>query len=385
MSHKVPSLLEMLAQLIAAPSVSSVSPAFDMGNRKVIELLANWLDDLGFNTEIIPIPDMPNKANLIAQLGDGEEGLVLAGHTDTVPYDQTAWRHNPFTLVEENGKLYGLGTTDMKGFIAIAIEASKAFRAETLNKPLIILATADEESTMKGALHLTKLGKPRARYAVIGEPTNLVPVRMHKGVAMEALKLTGRSGHSSNPALGINALDGMSKAISTIIAWRTELADRVRNETFEIPYTTLNLGYIRGGDNPNRICGQCELHFDMRLMPGLNMAQLRPELQTRLKETLADSDLQLEMRNLDVEVPAFETPADATLVGLMEELTGQTARTAAFATEAPFLQQLGIETIICGPGDIEVAHQPDEFLLVNRLKPTQQLLEQLIRRVCCAD
>jgi acetylornithine deacetylase len=385
MSHNAPAVLEMLAQLIAAPSVSSVSPAFDMGNRKVVELLANWLDDLGFNTDIIPIPDMPNKANLIAQLGNGEDGLVLAGHTDTVPYDQTAWRHDPFTLVEEDGKLYGLGTTDMKGFIAIAVEAAKAFRTQTLSKPLIILATADEESTMKGALHLTKLGRPRARYAVIGEPTSLVPVRMHKGVAMEALKLTGRAGHSSNPTLGVNALDGMNKAINTIIAWRAELADRVRNEAFDIPYTTLNLGYIRGGDNPNRICGQCELHFDMRLMPGMNMAQLRPELQTRLNETLADSGLQLEMRNLDVEVPSFETPADTTLVRLIEEITGQRARSIAFASEAPFLQQLGIETIICGPGDIEVAHQPDEFLLVDRIQTTQQLLEQLIRRTCCTD
>ena len=356
-----------------------------MGNRAVIDLLAGWLDDLGFKSNLIPIPNLSNKANLIAQLGEGEDGLVLAGHTDTVPFDQALWHHDPFKLIEEDGKVYGLGTTDMKGFLAIAIEAAKTFQNQILKKPLIILATADEESTMTGALHLTEIGRPRARYAVIGEPTSMVPIRLHKGVVMEALKLTGRSGHSSNPKLGVNALDGMHKAIGTIMEWREELAMHYRNDAFEIPYPTLNLGYIRGGDNPNRICGYCELHFDMRLMPGMSMNELRPELENRLNKTLSNSELKIELNNLDVEIPAFETTADAHLIKVLEELSGQPARSVAFASEAPFLQRLGIQTAIFGPGDVEVAHQPNEYLRADRIQPTQNLLEQLITKLCLTD
>lgn len=377
-----PSLIEMMSALIASPSVSSVSPEFDMGNRAVIDLLANWLSDLGFSTEVIPVADTPAKANLIAILGEGEGGLVLAGHTDTVPYDAHLWRHDPFRLVEEDGRLYGLGTCDMKGFLAIAVEAAKGYVGRRLREPLVLLATADEESTMNGAQRLTELGRPRARFAVIGEPTGLTPVRMHKGVAMEALTLTGKAGHSSNPALGINALDGMHTALGVLKAWRTELATRHRHEGFEVPIPTLNFGHIHGGDNPNRICGHCELHFDMRLLPGMDMRALRPEIEQRLRGALADTGLQLHMRNLDVVIPAFEEAADAELVRLLESLCGRPARSVAFGSEAPFLQRLGMQTVVMGPGDIEQAHQPDEFLRRDRIEPTQRILSGLIERVC---
>lgn len=377
-----PSMMDMIAQLIAIPSVSSVSPEFDMGNQGVIDLLAGWLDDLGFRVEIVPVQDEPRKSNLIAVLGEGDDGLVLAGHTDTVPYDATRWSHDPFSLTEKDGKLFGLGTSDMKGFMAIALEASKQFNARELKRPLIILATADEESTMRGAERLVEIGRPRARYAVIGEPTSLVPIRMHKGVAMESLLLTGRSGHSSDPRLGINAIDGMHTALGTLMDWRSELTERHRHDGFEVPYPTLNLGYIHGGDNPNRICGHCALHFDLRLLPGMRMEKLRPELEDRLRAALDGSGLGLELRNLDVEVPAFETPADAELVRMLEGLTGHPARSVAFASEAPHFQGLGMETVVLGPGDIEQAHQPDEFLRIERIEPTLALLRTLIRRLC---
>ena len=382
MNTKFPSLEQMIAQLIAEPSVSSVSPEFDMGNRGVIERLAEWLEALGFRTEVIPVSDSPFKANLIATLGSGEDGLVLAGHTDTVPYDQGKWRHDPFTLVEEDGKYYGLGTSDMKAFLAIAVDVAREVDPAKLKHPLIILATADEESTMNGAQLLAHLGKPRARYAVIGEPTGMVPVRMHKGVAMEAIRLIGRSGHSSDPSLGINAIDGMHSVITELMNWRLELGERFYNPAFAVPVPTLNLGHIHGGDNPNRICGLCELHFDMRLMPSMEMRVLREELKKRLHHRLDSTGLHLEMHNLDVEVPAFETPADSQLVKAAEELSGHPARSVAFGTEAPFLQKLGIETIVLGPGDIEQAHQPDEFLRVDRIEPMRRLLRALIERFC---
>ncbi|HDP89595.1 MAG TPA: acetylornithine deacetylase [Thioalkalivibrio sp.] len=382
MTDKFPSLEQMIAELVAEPSVSSVSPEFDMGNRGVIERLSGWLEDLGFRVEVVPVADSPFKANLIATLGEGEDGLVLAGHTDTVPYDQGKWHHDPFTVVEEDGKLYGLGTSDMKAFLAIAVDVAREVDPAKLRRPLIILATADEESTMNGAQALAHLGRPRARYAIIGEPTGLAPVRMHKGVAMEAIRLIGRAGHSSDPSLGINAIDGMHTVIGELMDWRRELGERYRNPAFAVPVPTLNLGHIHGGDNPNRICGLCELHFDMRLMPSMEMTPLREELRQRLGGRLHDTGLHLEMRNLDVEVPAFETRGDSPLVAAAEAFTGQPARSVAFGTEAPFLQKLGIETIVLGPGDIEQAHQPDEYLRVDRIEPMRKILRQMIERFC---
>lgn len=382
MTARFPSLQQMIAELVAEPSVSSVSPEFDMGNQGVIERLAGWLDALGFRTEVIPVSDSPFKANLIATLGEGEDGLVLAGHTDTVPYDEGKWRHDPFTVIEEDGLLYGLGTSDMKAFLAIAVDVAREVDPARLKRPLIILATADEESTMNGAQLLAHLGRPKARYAIIGEPTGLTPVRMHKGVAMEAIRLIGRAGHSSDPSLGINAIDGMHTVIGELMDWRRELGERYRNPAFAVPVPTLNLGHIHGGDNPNRICGLCELHFDMRLMPSMEMTPLREELKQRLGGRLHESGLHIEMRNLDVEVPAFETPADSPLVAAAEAFTGQPARSVAFGTEAPFLQKLGIQTIVLGPGDIEQAHQPDEYLRVDRIEPMRRILGQMIERFC---
>src|ERR1022692_2665669 len=167
---KFPALFDMLRALIAAPSVSCSDARLDMSNRGVIDLLASWLEALGFAVDIIPLAHNPAKANLLATLGSGPGGLVLAGHTDTVPYDDHKWLSDPFKLVEREQRWYGLGATDMKGFFPVAIEAAKAFVDTPLQQPLIILATADEESSMDGARELVTQGRPKARFAVIGEP-----------------------------------------------------------------------------------------------------------------------------------------------------------------------------------------------------------------------
>ncbi|HDN27868.1 MAG TPA: M20/M25/M40 family metallo-hydrolase, partial [Thioploca sp.] len=227
MTAKIPSLLTMISELIAIPSISCVNRAQDQSNQAVIERLANWCNDLGFNTEIVPIPDHPGKFNLLATLGHGEGGLVLAGHTDTVPYDVGRWLYDPFRLTEIDNRLYGLGTADMKSFFALVLTAvahiSPFIKSELLRQPLIILATADEESTMSGARALAAVGRPKAHYAVIGEPTGLRPVRMHKGSFMEAIHLRGQSGHSSDPALGNSALEGMYQVIGELLKWRKQL------------------------------------------------------------------------------------------------------------------------------------------------------------------
>jgi acetylornithine deacetylase len=248
--HKKPDLIEMIDGLISAPSVSSVNADFDQGNRLVIDRLANWLDSLGYHVEIMPLPGQPDKANLIATLGSGPGGLVLAGHTDTVPWDEGRWNFDPFQLTQQGNRLYGLGTSDMKAFLALAIEAASQFDATQFREPLILVATADEESSMAGARALVDAKRPQARYAVIGEPTGLRPVRLHKGILMEAIHLRGQSGHSSDPSLGNSALEGMHSIIKELISWRTELQTEHRNPLFEVPVPTLNLGHIHGGDNP---------------------------------------------------------------------------------------------------------------------------------------
>ncbi|BAZ93222.1 acetylornithine deacetylase [Thiohalobacter thiocyanaticus] len=379
-----PDLMDMLTALIGTPSISSVNPDFDQGNRRVVELLASWLDDLGFAVEVQSLPGHADKANLIARLGTGEGGLVLAGHTDTVPCDPELWTHDPFRLTEADNRLYGLGTSDMKSFLGLAVEAARELHTRTLKEPLYIVATADEESSMLGARTLVECGRPRARHAIIGEPTGLRPIRTHKGILMEAIRLRGRSGHSSDPALGVNALEGMHRVLGEILGWREDLQAKYRNPLFKVPVPTLNLGHIHGGDNPNRICGECELHIDLRPLPGMNLDDLRTELRSRLERLLADSPLKLDVIPLFEGTPAMETPADAPIVQLAERLTGAPAEAVAFGTEGPYFNQLGTQTVILGPGDIDQAHQPDEYLGLERIAPTLDLLEQFIISCCLA-
>lgn len=382
MIHPTPTLNAMLEGLIAAPSVSCVNPELDQDNRAVIDMLAQWLDGAGFRTEEMAVPGRPGKTNLIATLGSGPGGLVLAGHTDTVPCNEERWTHDPFRLTEDGGRLYGLGTCDMKSFLGIAVEAARGLAAEDLKRPLVILATADEESSMSGARALAEAGQPLGRYAVIGEPTGLKPVRLHKGVMGEAVRLTGRTGHASDPSLGRNALDGMHEVMGDIMAWRAELTESYRHPAFAVPGPTINLGHIHGGDNPNRICGDCELHIDLRVLPGMKAEDLHAELAARVAGIAGRRGLEWEVAPLFAGIPPAETPAESAIVKAGEGLTGHAAEAVSFGTEAPFFNRLGMETLVLGPGDVAQAHQPDEYLEAARIRPTLALLRALIRRFC---
>lgn len=377
-----PKLDDMMRKLIAAPSISSPSATWDQSNQAVIQQLEDWCAKAGFKTEILDIPDQPGKYNLIASMGSGSDGLVLSGHTDTVPYDQGKWHQDPFQLTEKNNRWYGLGTADMKGFFAIVLEAIRTLDLSKLHQPLILLATADEESSMSGVRSLVKSQRRLGTHAVIGEPTGLKPIRMHKGITMEAVRLTGRSGHSSNPALGNNAMEGMHQVMDELMNWRTELEQRYTNPLFDVQRPTLNLGHIQGGDSPNRICAHCELHFDIRPLPGMSLDDLRNELDQRLADRLADSGLQLQRTPLFEGVPPLETPADATIIQTAEQLTGYSADAVAFATEGPFLNELGMHTVILGPGSIDQAHQPDEYMALDQIQPAMQLIRDLVIRFC---
>lgn len=380
MQTQIPPTLEMIKALIATPSISSVNPSLDQSNHPVIEILANWCEGLGFRCYIQPLPHNPDKFNLIATLGEGEQGLILAGHSDTVPYDLNRWQYDPFKAEQHEGKIYGLGTSDMKSFFALALTAVQAFNPQQFQQPLTLIATADEESGMYGARTLPQ--DLPARHVIIGEPTNLQPIRLHKGILMETVRLYGSSGHSSNPRLGNNALEGMYLVIQELLTWRHQLQTDYHNPAFQVPVPTLNLGYINGGDNPNRICATCELHFDLRPLPSMDITQLHQTLQQKISAKLADTGLEIEILPLCEPIPPVETPIEADIIQFCEKLTNTPAQAVSFATEAPFFNQLGMQTVVLGAGDIAQAHQPDEFIAIERLEPMIEILRQLIQHFC---
>ena len=376
----LPTLQDQFAALIATPSVSCTQPHWDQSNRAVIDLLAGWLADLGFACEIQEVA--PGKANLLATFGSGPGGLVLAGHSDTVPFDAALWHSDPLRLTAQGDRWVGLGVCDMKGFFPLVIEAVRELLDQPFRQPLLVLATCDEESSMSGARALAAAGRPLARAAVIGEPTGLKPIRLHKGVMMERIDILGQSGHSSDPSLGHSALEAMQDVMGELRLLRAQWQREFNNPQFGVPQPTLNFGCIHGGDNPNRICGQCALEFDLRPLPGMDPEQLRAAIRGKLQPLAERHQVRIDYAPLFANVPPFEQSADSELVRVAEKLTGHAAQAVAFGTEAPYLQQLGCETIVLGPGDIACAHQPGEFLELARIEPTVRLLRQLIQHYC---
>ncbi|MEX1236749.1 MAG: acetylornithine deacetylase, partial [Pseudomonadales bacterium] len=374
-----PRLKEMVTDLIATPSVSSTLPQYDLSNLEVVHKLTNWLEPLGFDIVISPISGRPGKANLIANHGRGEGGLVLAGHTDTVPLDEHLWQTDPFKLTEQGDRWYGLGTCDMKSFFALVIEALAPLMGRPFKQPLTILGTADEESSMSGARALTAAQMNHARFAVIGEPTSLAPVTQHKGIMMLSLKIKGSSGHSSNPDLGNSALDATARVLDELCAFREELRKKYRNKAFEVDYPTLNLGCIHGGDNPNRICDHVDLAFDVRVLPGMDNLQIKEEIDARLSPKLADLGLTVNLELLHPSTPPFLSSGDE-LATELGKLTGANPCSVAFATEAPYLTDLGMQTVVLGPGSIDQAHQPNEFIDLQQIDPTIAIIRALIEK-----
>ena len=372
----------MIRELIASNSISSVRPDVDRGNLDVILLLADWLEHLGFTTEVMPLKDR-RKANLIAYYGTGPGGLVLAGHTDTVPCDDSLWRSDPHQVDERDGRFYGLGTADMKSFFALAIEAFRAVSDKPFRRPLIILATADEESSMAGARTLVEAGKPLARRALVGEPTGMRPITMHKGILVEKLVIEGHSGHSSNPDLGRNAMHTLQLVLGELLTIQSELKARHDSPRFAVSYPTLNLGCVHGGDNFNRICGRCELGFEIRPLPGMDIDELQAMLEKRLRPLGVNNGTPVTLEHYAV--PPFASGDESPFAGLCQQITGEAPQAVAFATEAPFLQQLGMDVVVMGPGSIDQAHQPDEFLELAQIPAGIEVIKQLIVASCLRE
>jgi acetylornithine deacetylase len=353
--------LSLFNHLLSLSTVSSANPMLDQSNLPVIHLLAEVFEQLGFSCELIPVSENPTKTNLIATYGSGPGGLVLSGHTDTVPFDEALWKLNPLQMTEKDNRLYGLGSSDMKGFFAVVYAALEPLLKQDLpfKQPLIILATADEESSMNGARALAKMGKPKARYAVIGEPTGLKPINMHKSIMMETIR----------------------EVIAGLLKFRQQLQADYQNPHFAVDIPTMNMGVIHGGDNPNRICGHCELEFDVRLLPGMSNDSIREAIQTLIQPIAQKYQTEITLSPLFPGVEAFENK-DSELLQIAEKLTGHNAMSAAFGTEAPFLQQLGMDTIVMGPGSIDLAHQPNEYMDLDQVQPAITIIQDLVKRCC---
>jgi len=370
----------MIASLIASPSVSCVHPELDPSNRGVVDLVAEWAESLGFAIEIQPVFD--GKFNLIASAGSGSDGLVLSGHTDTVPCDPALWTSDPFQASERDERIYGLGSCDMKSFLALALTACARFDLGKLDRPLTLVATADEETTIGGARLIADNGRRLGRYCVIGEPTGLAPIRQHKGALTLSVEYRGQSGHASDPSCGNSALDGMHQFMTALYAYRDRLQQQYHDPAFTIPTPTMNLGHIHGGDNSNRICGACLLLIDIRYLPSMTFASLKADIEELAAEVAAARGLEVETRMIGEGAPAMNTDEASEIARYLTAATGKKAGSVAFGTEAPYYNSMHTETIVMGPGSIKQAHQPDEFLPLAQIEPTIKLLEGLIQRFC---
>ena len=382
MSTGLPKTRDMIAQLIATPSVSCLHADLDMSNRGVIDLVAGWAESLGFSIEIQTVD--ARKFNLIARAGSGSDGLVLSGHTDTVPCDPALWSSDPFEARESDDRIYGLGSCDMKSFLALALEASSHANFDKLKRPLTLVATADEETTMSGAKLIADNGEKLGRYCVIGEPTGLSPIRQHKGNLTMSVEYLGRSGHASDPGLGNNALDGMHQFMTALYAYRDRIQHQYSDPAFTIPTPTMNLGHIHGGDNSNRICGSCLLLIDIRYLPAMSFATLKADIEQIAAEVAESRSLSVSTQTFGAGTPAMDTPEASEIAQYLTHLTAKKTGSVAFGTEAPYFNSMQTETVVIGPGSINQAHQPDEFLPLEHIDPTIKMLDDLIGHFCMA-
>ncbi|MFC7000366.1 acetylornithine deacetylase [Pseudobowmanella zhangzhouensis] len=367
--------------IIAIPSISAFDAHLDQSNLAIIEYLAERFQQLGFHIDIQPVPGTRHKFNMLATVGSGEGGLLLAGHSDTVPFDEGRWNSDPFALKQVEQRFYGLGTCDMKGFFAFILAALEEMPLHKLRKPLYILATADEETSMVSARFFASQQKVKPQMAIIGEPTELKPIYKHKGHMAHRIDIVGQAGHSSDPARGVNAMEILHDALGQLLQVKDQLRQR-KDDSFSVPECTLNLGHVHGGDGENRICGHCHMTFDVRPLPGMQDDEVVALLDEALAPVQQKWPNRLTRDFLYPSAPAFGCNNEYQIIELAERLTGFSAEPANYATEAPFINALGCDTLVLGPGSIKQAHQPDEFIDLHYVDPTVNLLRGFIQQIC---
>lgn len=371
---------QTLAELVRIDSRSSRT------NVEVISYAATRAESIGLCARLLPYTgaDGVKKFNLVAvspraTKDDEIIELALVGHSDTVPFDP-AWTE-ALTLTERDGRLYGRGACDTKGFIAAALAAIEEHDLSRLTRPLALVLTADEEIGCLGAKYLAETNALGARYAVVGEPTGLQPMRAGKGYCLGEVTVRGREGHSAYPALGASAILRASRLIARLEAVMKEL-ERDTHTAFDPPYTTLNIGLINGGTAKNIIAGECRFTLEWRPVPGQAAAHVVRLVEREidaLRAADADFDATIEVLRLD---ESMETPADSRLVRALEAASGRAAGAVAFGTEAPEMRSIGAEAVVFGPGDIRVAHRTGEFVPAAELHSCVSILRGMIERFC---
>jgi len=375
----------MLARLVAFDTTSRNS------NLELIGFVRNWLDAWGVAYRISLDPT-GRKANLHAIIGPHTAGgIALSGHVDTVPVDGQAWSSDPFTLRAANEKLYGRGSTDMKGFVACCLAAVPALHARGLKRPLHFFITYDEETDMGGARRLIADMDERALkpdWCIVGEPSLMQPILAHKGRLALRLIARGLPGHSSQPARGVNAVHAIAEAIAFIAAEQRRFAmEGPFVEGFDPPHTTPHVGTVEGGTVLNMIPERATCVMEWRAVPGDDPAAAMQRLRAHLADAVEPAMQAVDPRTgFDFEIiddiPGMALDAGHDLVTLVKQLTGSNSTgKVSYGTEGGLYQEAGIPTIVCGPGFIAQAHQPDEFVAQAQLDACDAFIRALADRL----
>lgn len=363
--------------LISFNTVSSEIITNDKSNEECIDYLISELELMNFKCSKIKVNNSNNKYNLIAKYGDGIGGIAFSGHTDTVPANNELWTFPPHSLTEHDGKLYGLGTIDMKGYFAFILEALRRSNLSQATKPIYVFATADEETTMNGAIELSNTCTEKPNLIVIGEPTSLIPVIMHKGHLVQQINIKGVGGHSSNPEKGLNAILIANEIILKLNELKEYLKANFIENLFPVNYPTLNIGIIEGGKAPNVICDNCIIQFDIRAIPTLTNQQLINITKDFLSPLFNKYRDNISITYPYSGVEPFSCKEHPEIVNTVETITKTEAIAVNYCTEATYLQNIA-PTVILGPGSIDMAHQPNEYLDKKEIEPGINIYKELI-------
>lgn len=373
--------LDLIRTLVAFDTVSARS------NLELIHYVRDHLEELGIESRLT-FDEPRNKANLLAVIGpDVPGGIVLSGHTDVVPVAGQPWESDPFSVVERGGRLYGRGTADMKSFLAIALALVPEFQAARLRVPIYLALSYDEEVGcfgVGGLLRDLAAALPRPACAIIGEPTLMQLINRHKGFCGFTTTVTGRDGHSSGTHRGVNAVAYAAEIIGFLSRVAAEIAEQGPfDDSFEPAHTTLNVGMIRGGTALNIIARQCSFDWEFRPIPAFDEASVRRRLDAyvaeqilpRMRQVAPEADV---VTSVICREPALIPLADSPAEALVRLLTGaNTAGAVSYGTEASLFQETGIPSVVCGPGSIEQAHQPNEFIALEQIDACVAFLRKL--------
>lgn len=363
----------LLEKLIGFPSLVGTA------NHAIAGWIADYASTHGAAVHLLPGPE-GDRANLFITLGPVDaRGYILSGHMDVVRADEPQWTSDPFTLRQEGARLYGRGTSDMKGFLAASLALLPKLAGKRLKRPLHLAFSYDEEAGCRGVPHLLAhlpalCDMPLG--AIIGEPSGLQPILAHKGKAAARLTVSGKSGHSSRPDLALNAIHGLSQVLSTCLSVSAALEKGPFDPTFAPAYSTLQVGVISGGQAVNIIPADARIELEVRAIAGQSPKDLLHPVE-RAAEALTEAGYGVDWVLLS-EYPALALDPASALAALAREISGQEPLAAvSYGTEAGLYQQAGMEAIICGPGDIARAHKPDEFITLEELIACEAMLERL--------